>query len=89
MKVKKRELILLKINNFNLLKKNQQQHTKIYLYVIQITNFAFFCLLIFFITFSEKISGIPPECARVWIQIRPDLGPSCLQRLPALVYHFR
>ena len=30
------------------------------------------------------LSGIPPECQTVWIQIvRPDMGPNCLQRLSA------
>ena len=36
--------------------------------------------------FLKILSGIQSECQTVWIKIRPDildLGPNCLQRLPA------
>ena len=45
-------------------------------------NFSGFCgLLTFFkISFFQKnISGTLSECQTVWIQIRTDLGPYCLQ----------
>ena len=33
---------------------------------------------------QKIISGIRPECQKVWIQIKPDvLGPNCLQKLSA------
>ena len=44
--------------------------------------FILFCCLLF-----KNISGIPPECQTVWIQVKPNilldliLVPNCLQRL--------
>ena len=38
--------------------------------------------LVIKINFFQKILlEIPPECQTVWIQIRPDRGPNCSQRL--------
>ena len=31
--------------------------------------------------FRKNLSGIPSECQTVWIQVRLDLEPTCLQRL--------
>ena len=48
--------------------------------------FAFLSSADFFfkINFLEKsFSNIPSKCHTVWIQIRPDLGLNCLQRLSA------
>ena len=43
-------------------------------------------VVVVFVFFLNKISGISVECQAVWIQIMPigpDLGPNCLQRLSA------
>ena len=47
-----------------------------------------FCRLLIFKKiklFRKFLSGIPvpSECQMVWIQIRPDMGPNCMERLPA------
>ena len=50
-------------------------------------GYMLFCRLLNFFSqlFRKILSRIPLECQTVWIQVRPDLDPNCLQMTLSLV----